>query len=484
QPLPSEPGEEEDKPSSLLDSWGTGDAWADFLAWGELAREQLDSMDPGNIFSFIQHSDSECLHVNPHTGGSVVWLINHPWENRIRHGQGSQEKFDVAEALEQGMITSELDEDDIVLGNPQKLKRLLAAGEKIHRRTGKPLFFSNTCTPVVIGEDVESEVKRFARRSGCPILYLTVTPRSMVNVFNDVLVKRRLRAEEETPESRPNTVNLVGFRQDPELDHLRSLLGECGIEVNEAIIPELTYDLVDNLPRAGLNVLYPNAQWQHLYEQLMYSSRLRSIQPPAPFGIAGTLNWLERVLSEFGMNGALSEKVRLRAGEAREAIERLRERIARCRLGIVVRSSQARYLTDPSQSWGVPLVGMLEELGFGLDVFVKVTGRQDAAAAARQIHSFFRQPQMHVIKAFKDFDGMLERIRASSAQAFFSAHFFDWRLTSCGKGIFSLQHFEMGFRGAVRTAERLVRLCSTPFYDRLSCYLQRAKAGTFREGEP
>lgn len=476
--------EKEDRQASLLDTWGRDDAWADFFAGGELARAQLDSLDPSSLFTFIQHSDCECLHVNPHTGGSVVWLINHPWDNRVRHGQAIGNRLDLSTVANEGMLTSDLDEDDVIMGNPGKLKRLLRQAEVVHRRTGKPLFFSNTCTPVVTGEDVESTVKHFVRRSGCPLLYLTVTPRSMVNVFHDILVTRRIEAEHRRPPARPGSINLVGFRNDPESAELKRLLGRLGIEVNCMIIPDLTFELVDKMPDAELNVFYPNKLWQHLYDQIQFSSRLGALQPPAPFGIAATRAWLEQVCRTAGRPEGTIASVDDEFEQARQRLQHLCQQTRGHCLGLVLRAGETHFLSDPSNTWGVPLLAMIEELGFALDIFLKVSGREQAARAARQVHGCLRQPERHVIKAFENVEGMLQRISNSRAQAFFTAHFFDWRITSSGKNVFSLQHFEMGLRGAERTARRLLGICRTPFYRKVSPSLRRTPAGLWPRHTP
>ena len=167
--LPMPPSvDEQDRPRSLLDTWGDTDAYADFFAGGELAREQLDSLDPGVLFTFVQHSDCECLHVNPHGIAPIVWLVNHPWDNRVRHGAAAVRQ-DLVAAASEGMMTSDLDENDVIMGNQGKLRRLLAQAERVHRRTGKTLFISNTCTPVVNGEDVESRSTASRRRPGAPL---------------------------------------------------------------------------------------------------------------------------------------------------------------------------------------------------------------------------------------------------------------------------------------------------------------------------
>lgn len=482
--LPMPPSvDERARPRSLLDTWGAPDAYADFFAGGEMAREQLDSLDPGALFAFVQHSDCECLHVNPHGIAPIVWLVNHPWDNRVRHGVTAAVRQDLVAAATEGMMTSDLDENDVILGNQGKLRRLLDHAARVHRRSGKTLFISNTCTPVVSGEDVESEVRRFRVATGCPLLYLTVTPRSMVNVFQDVLVTRRLAAEKAARRPRRRSVNLIGFREDPELEELRGLLARVGVEVRGVLLPALTPERVDRLPEAACNVFLPNQLWQHLYDQLLFGSRIRHLSPPAPYGLAGTVRWVEEVAGIFGLSAGQRRALQDAARLPRARLADLRAEAEGHRLGFVVRGDETYYLTRPASTAGVPLVAMLEELGFALDVFLHVRDRESAKRAADEVHAVFARPERHRVLGFDTPEGMARRLADSAADAFFTSHFFDWRITAAGKNLYSLQHFEMGLGGAVRTAERLLGVCRTPFYRRYAGFLQRTPEGLRCGGE-
>ncbi|MEI8259367.1 MAG: ATP-binding cassette domain-containing protein, partial [Deltaproteobacteria bacterium] len=94
------------------------------------------------------------------------------------------------------MMTTDLVEKDVVAGNQAKLRQVLDVAVSRPNPDKKIIFFSNTCVPTVTGEDVESVVREFQRKSETPLLYLTVTPKAMNDVFVDMFVTRRKRAEE------------------------------------------------------------------------------------------------------------------------------------------------------------------------------------------------------------------------------------------------------------------------------------------------
>ena len=469
--------DEQDRPRSLLDTWGDPTAYADFFAGGEMSRTQLDSLDPTDLYSFIQHSDAECNHVNPHSLAPIVWLVNYPWEGPRRHRWDLPASESSGFAGIEGIICSNLTENDVILGNPEKLDRVLAQARKLQEKNGKPIFFSNTCVPVVTGEDVESKIERCRAQGGCKMHYLTVTPRSMVNVFEDVLVDHRLKAEAAASEPVAGRVNLVGFARDAAYEEVRGLLEAAGVEVGVTLLPDLSEELVGQMPEAALNVLFPNQLWQHLYDQVILSSRTPHIEPPAPFGFASTEEWLGQIAARVGREAEAREAWETRAGPLRAEWEALQAQADAHRIALVVRAEESYYLTRPAATWGIPVVSLLEEMGFHLDVFLKAQDRENARRAAGEIHAVFRSPERHVLKAFNSLDMMRERLADSGADAALTAHFFDWRVTSSGMSPFSLQQFEMGPEGALRTARRLLAVCRTPFYRRYARYLGRSRAG-------
>lgn len=475
------PGVDEgEKPDSLLDTWGESDAYADFFARGEISRSQLDSIDHSNFAIFVQHCDAECNHVNPHSIAPIFWLVNYPWEDRLRQNRQPGQVV-TNEFVEDQMLTTDLVENDVIMGNQDKVRRILEKAGTLSKKLDKTIFFSNTCVPTVAGEDVESEVKRWSAEAGCPLLFLTVTPRSMVNVFHDILVERRLKAEAAVEPAAANMINLVGFPARKEVKEVTSLLKAAGVEVNVTLLPEINFELIEKLPRGAMNVFLLNETWQHLYDQLLFNTKIPAITPTAPFGIKGTREWMKRVIDELKLDLDFDALWTDLFAPYKDKWEELRAQAGEHRICLITRGDEVYNLTTPGSTWGVPIVAMLEEMGFGLDILLKLESKKQAQKAAQDVYKVFANPKRHTIKGFDSFDMLLSRMEQSPAKAVLTYHFFDWRVTQSGKSPFSLQHFEMGIPGALRTLDRLLGVCRTPFFAKYSKYLKRTQEGLRRQ---
>jgi nitrogenase molybdenum-iron protein alpha/beta subunit len=482
---------------SLLSTWASEQTWYQFFAVAETARGRLDSLDIFERCNFIQHCDRDCLQVTPHTSVPMVDKVLYPWLERVRKlgcapheraaARGGRRREAApapaaagplagAEGSDDGdrhsMCTTDLGERDVVMGALDKLTAVL--DHVMQRGVDNMLFLSCTCVPFVTGEDVESLVRRYRDKTQRPFFYLTTTPKSSLGVFREVLVRQRQQAEadhREPPD--PHAVNLIGFALDPALRELEQLLGQAGVGVNAVFIPHMNFGVIKDLPRAALHVLYPNALWQNLYDQLLFDSRIRSVELAAPYGLAGTRRWLEAVAAAVGLEVNAAPLVERCLEPLRERWERARAEAAGYRVGFVIGADEVHRLCDPAATWGVPLIAVLEEMGFGLEVLLKVAGKQSATTAATKVNAMFAEPARHVIRAFKDRTRMEKLLDEGASAAVFSEHMFDHRLSAVGKAQFSLQEFEKGVGGAVRTIERLLTICRLPLFRRYRKYFRR-----------
>ena len=478
EPLPETPAGDQEAydERALLATWGSPAVWSSFFAVAEVARSQLDSLDFFDRCTFVQHCDLECLCVNPQLGVPSTPVVLYPWEDRVRRLDWREEQElgrDEARSQGLGMVTTDLDERDVILGRgPQKLAAALD-----HLRDqplGAMVFCSSTCVPVVAGEDMESVVDRHRGDLPVPVLYLTTTPQSMQGVFRDLLVRQRLEAEAAAEPPDPRAINLFGFPEEPALAELRALLAALGVTVNVALLPALAPEMIDRLPRAGLTVIHPNELWRGHYDQLLFDSRSAVISPQAPFGVEGTVAWLRAVASELELGGALSTVVEPALGQIRPQWEAQRAEAAAHTLGFVIADADARHLADPAQSWGIPLLAMVEEMGFSVEVFLGESSAGSWTAAAESIAEASRQPAELEVIRFRDRDQLRAHLGQSRSAAVYSEHFFDRRLTESGHATFNGQHLEHGLAGAVRSQRRLLELCRLPFFRRYGRLLERS----------
>jgi len=414
--------------------------------------------------------------VTPHGVAPLLSAVEYPWENRRRSfdlpGQASRVDPSV-----EGMVTTDLGESDVILGNPDKVRRVLDY-VVAHPMPDKITFFSNTCVPMVTGEDVESVVRRYAARSPTPLVYLTVTPISMFNVFRDLLETRRLQAEARIPPPTGPIVNLIGYAEDATTEGVRELLRRAGIEVNTHLVPDFAIARIERLPLAPVSVFYPNRVWRNHYTHLTGTTRIRCVTPDAPYGFRGSHRWLREVCETLDLPPERADDAfGTLAAPLLPEWEGLVSEARQYRIALVVRAEETEHLTDPSTTWGVPLISFLEEAGFGLDILLKVRERRKARESAEAIVRRIEHPERHLVKGFHDFETLRQRLRESEAQAALSYHYFDWRLSEAGKNRFSLQVFEMGLPGAIRTLRRLLNVCRTPFYRRYRDYLARTPEG-------
>jgi len=470
---------------SLLSTWDSSETWSQFFAVAEIAHNRLDSFDVFERGTVIQHCDRDCLLVSPRGPVPMVERVFFPWLERVRAIGRAPRQRDAprgdAARRRGSMATTDLRERDVVMGSLGKLEKAL--DHVLERGVDDMLLLTCTCVPFVTGEDVTSLVERYRPKVDRPFLFLTTTPQSSIGVFREILVGKRQAAEAAAGEPDPRAVNLVGYAREPALDEMRALLGEAGIRVNAVFIPEMDFSVVAELPRAPLHVLYPNALWQSTYDQLLFESRIGSVTPPAPFGLRGTEAWLGQVTEAAGVPADAGAIVGRAFEPHRAAFEALRAEAAGHRLGFVVGADDVHRLCDPAGTWGVPLLSMVEELGFSVDVLIRAGDRRTAYASARKVQAVFARPERHTFKAFADRERLARLLADGSFDAVYSDHLFDTRLSSAGKAQFSLQEFEKGIAGAIRTAERLLQICRFPFYRRYRHHLA-AEVEAPRGGAP
>lgn len=470
-PKPSEAASRTKRREKLaIGTWTLAQSYADFLAVDVIELMPYESIEASNPLIRISHSDLECHCFMPREKSSNMNLVDFPWLRRTER-QGEAWKH----LQQETTLSTDLTERTIILGCDSQLQEVLSQATKL--QPPRPIVFTNTCLPATIGEDVVSVVKRARRASPVPIL---MHDRSAADfdhdLFRELLVDRRLDAQQRLREVEPRTVNLIGFDRDEDLEEIEKLLEALGVRVNVALLPVVCADDVDAFPRAALNVFHRcSTHWARFFEQLELDNPTPSLHLEGPYGRTRTTAWLRAVAEGLGLEAEAASKV-VDSTPEYGMLARLAERAHEHVIGIVVPERDLCCLEDAGYTGGVPLVGVIEDLGFRLHFLVDAPPEGRRSAFDR-LRALLRDPDVHELTAFDGLEATRRVLAESPAGAVVSNYAFDWRLSEAGKGRVSLLHFDKGLAGAVRTTRRLLAACRSSFLKTHRAYLGRTGLG-------
>lgn len=139
-------------------------------------------------------------------------------------------------------------------------------------------------------------------------------------------------------------------------------------------------------------------------------------------------------------------------------------------LGFVVSKRSAARLADPELNYGVPILPLLQEMGFAYHILAYAPEDGDEELLKSTLQGA-GQNAVDVVRTFSSVEELHRMLRDSPARSFYSDYYFDHRLSAAGKSQFSLQFFELGFEGALRTFRRLIAAAKVPFFKKYARYL-------------
>jgi hypothetical protein len=457
-------------PSEAIHALTAPEFYADFFAASEFRRAGCDIVDVQSGHELVSHADVECSYCAVCVPSPRAALLRLPVYESVRNiGKAPADRgtFDESEDPAK-LCSSDITEQDVIFGARGKVEQVLRFADR--SRTKSKLLFVGACLPDVIGEDQEAAVKEYGASTETPVYVVPPSPRSWEWLARDLLAVRR-KAISGKGEADPHAVNLIGFAQNAGTRELEQLLSALGISVCARVLPALEMDAVARIPRASLNVYLPNAHWEKAYTHLLDDDGRAHLVLDAPYGLRSTRRWLQRIAEALGVDGDVTAVVQSRFEPLQERWNHLREGARGARLGLAVSSTDVDTLLDARFSWGIPLAPVIEEMGFGLDLFV---GGPHASAAADTFRARTSlDPSSFVLHEFDGLGGLLSSLERSTCGAVFSNYVFDWRLVRSGKAPFSTLEFEMGLRGAVATLERLLTLARLPLFRAGGRFLRR-----------
>lgn len=438
-------------------AWNDLDAWKWFLATEELrqAADEVIRYDTDTLR--VEHGDYECQYVSPRGFVCFPWRGQEPPAApppgaRALARPGAPYPSGATDRIRRDGLFTNLADEHVIDGAIELLEDLLDG----IRETLDPdaVFLNITCVPEVIGDDVGGALQRQGRRLTCPLVVKTQKEGDPYQ-RNEAYAREALSsAEAGAPDD--GAINLVGFPAGQATEELVAWLERRGICVHTRFIPRITLTDARRFRSAAAQVWYPNQDWAGLYERLLGALPLKRVESPAPFGVQGTVAFVGAIAQALGrpeLNAAIEEEA---ARVERGPLARLRARAAEHVVGFVVQAHQLPRLLEPGRSWGVPLVAVVQELGF--DVRLAVASEAPARGGWwREAAALVKDERaLRHLRSAEDRDDWLEEARPS---AVFSDFFFEERLLRRGAVPFSQHLFELGLPGAIRSGERLLDRC-------------------------
>ncbi len=262
-------------------------------------------------------------------------------------------------------------------------------------------------------------------------------------------------------------INLVGYLPGEGRAELVELLTRCGVEVNSFFLPDIHLTHLDTFSSAACNVLFPTSHRDSAYRAIETASGLPSMVPPAPFGLSGTQEWLVQIAVACGLTGRVDEVWQEWSQANVAAIEVARSSASSTPLAFVVSAEDCQLLAQPQLSMGVPLLDLLVEWGFPVEVLCHWTERGPVESSSAYAALSSRLP-VAALKPFANEAELADQLSSITAGLVFSDSRFDSRLQRAGKNSFSLRHFEMGFQGALSTVGTLARRGANPYFARFA----------------
>ena len=435
-------------PRGLHESFAHPERWRLFFADNELRRGLDSAIQTDLPWIRVEHGDMECQHVG--TGPFVCFPWRAPHCTRPQGAAGSV-----------GYVT-DMKDLDVIQGAIKKFESLFDGleAEFKHGCKASAVVVNCTCLPTIIGDEPDEVVRTRRPRLPVPVIYKEQDQ----DPFGPHIgaLKGLLQGAAQT-ETLPDAVNLVGYMPGPGLSELTALLAMIGLRVNVTALPLLSPAMMEAWCQAPVQVVLDNAYWRPLRTHLFSDPRVREVVAPPPYGLKGTEAWMAAVAEATGRpyRPAIASVLEPAMARWSSLAAQAAERVA----GVVAEARHVPRLLDPSLNFGLPLLALLDEMGFRIRVMLY----GGDPSALRQV---LPDPR-HEVKVFGTPEELEDFLHGPDLDIVYSEYRFDHRVTRAGKVPFSAQVFEMGIEGGLRSLERLLKLCSMRFYRENAPYLRR-----------
>ncbi|MCA9696587.1 MAG: hypothetical protein KC431_03595, partial [Myxococcales bacterium] len=462
-----DPGDEHmianDYDESVFYAYAPASGWRRFFEGTELYRGTCGG-SRGKV-AVIDHTDIECLFNQVSHDARLPSFFNTPdteelvfEDGRVRKLQSHEHSDDVR------LLFTDIGDIDVIKGADKLVDEAL---ELLATLPDKPdsVIVQSGCLPDVTGDDLEASAARTRDKLRLPVFAVgqhnDPTGKALGALFAEGEHSTPIALDRPLDETGMVVLGMPAFVGSAELT---GILGEAGIRVLAGVLPQVMDDACEQLLRASLLVEYPWDRYRETARRL--GERLapaRVLRPPAPFGLDSSRRWLLAIGAAMGrraeVEAALDSRLEHIAGRWRA----LQARARQLRVGFVVEHGHWRSALSARRSLGLPMLEVVSEMGFGVDILAYAGGRGQLPAEQR-----FDDIRVRWYRSVDELDALLADEQVA---AWYSELHYDRRISRNGKNTFSMREFAMGPGGALSNLESMLRVAELPFYRSYARYL-------------
>ena len=429
--------------------------WRQFMAEGHVSQFGgfgfLDS--PHTVL--LDFSDRACAHMSALTGDKVP-LFNFVDVDRHERATSVQALVEADEMVSTGG-------EDTLRRGLDEVVAVAGARDAITLR--------KTCALKLLGHDIEPICVECEEAHGVKIGRFHpeetfLGPHSSAGM----LLSSFLSPAAELERSPDPTVSLVWFERRSEREELTAYLAAMGVGVTGSLFPGIDLEEIASYKTGWVQVFPQSDTFERDLSAVMDGIGLESVTPPGPYGVGGTVQWLQAVAASVGGEEAWREWMTRNRPSFDQLADGWAERCSDLGFAFVVDPRQLTRIWDPRRNWGLSYLRVLQELGFRVLAFVFRDSEVDAQTQLSEIRDELaaaghRDDELE-ISLFSDEAELMTLLSADTHAAVFTDYTADTRVEAVGKAWFSFADFERGIEGATRTFERLLRRAQTPYFSR------------------
>ncbi len=450
-----DPGDEHmsvnDYAESVFYAYAPSSGWRRFFEGTELYRGACGG-HTGNV-AIIDHADIECLFNQTPADERLPNFFNTPAVEHDRTNNRENEARPI-------MLFTDIGDIDVIKGADVLVDEALAFIATLPNKPDSVVVQAG-CLPEVTGDDIDAAAARTKDRLRLPVVAVGQHNDVAGASFGDLLERETFSLDRGLD---PNGVVMLGMPAFLGRSDLFDLLERAGVKVLASVLPEVPDHAIEILRRASVLVEYPWERYtvtiRRLAERL---APVRTIRPRPPYGFENTRRWLLSIGAAFDRRAAVEAEIDAAMATLAPRWELLRSRARQLRVGFVIEHGNWRSALSVQRSLGLPMVEMLSEMGFAIEIlaYAGERGRAPEPEAFDDIR----------VRWYRTVDELDEHLADPRVAAWYSELYFDRRLTRNGRNSFSMRQFSMGFHGALDTLESLLRVGTMSFYRSYSRYL-------------